>query len=300
MSDDGVAWYLQQAGRIPLLTPSEEISLGNEVQAYMAIRDLPNPTATQKKRIKRGLKAKNRIFNANLRLVVHISKKYAEANLSTMTMLDLIQEGNIGLSRAIEKFDPSRGYKFSTYAYWWVRQAVTRSISMSDRSIRLPINAITIQKKVARFAEAFKEENGRNPTMDECADFCDIRVSTMRAYLEHTPRISSLDQLTNPTSKLYEETTILDLIAASDISPEEQLEVKNGLESLDQLMDEIPDRDRFALELRYGIDELGPLTYAEIGKILKISRERVRQIEARWLRKMRLKLHPLRRREAPD
>ena len=92
----------------------------------------------------------------------------------------------------------------------------------------------------------------------------------------------------------------LDLIAASDISPEEQLEVKNGLESLDQLMDEIPDRDRFALELRYGIDELGPLTYAEIGKILKISRERVRQIEARWLRKMRLKLHPLRRREALD
>ena len=300
MSDDGVAWYLQQAGRIPLLTPSEEISLGNEVQAYMAIRDLPNPTAAQKKIIKRGLKAKNRIFNANLRLVVHISKKYAEANLSTMTMLDLIQEGNIGLSRAIEKFDPSRGYKFSTYAYWWVRQAVTRSISMSDRSIRLPINAITIQKKVARFAEAFKEENGRHPTMDECAKYCEIRPCTMRAYLEHTPRISSLDQLTNPSSKLYEETTILDLISGNESSPEEELEIQHGLEQLDELMADIPERDRWALELRFGIDELGPLTYVAIGKILNISRERVRQIEARWLRKMRLKMHPLHRKQPPN
>ena len=109
MSDDGINWYLRQAGRVPMLTPSEEINLGNEVKAYMEIRDLKAPTFEQRKIIKRGVRAKDRMFNANLRLVVHISKKYAEATLGGMTMLDLIQEGNLGLSRAIEKFAPARG-----------------------------------------------------------------------------------------------------------------------------------------------------------------------------------------------
>ena len=294
MGDDGIRWYLQQAGRVPMLTPSEEITLGNQVKAYMELRDLKEQTREQKKIIRRGIKAKERMFNANLRLVVHISKKYSEAALSSMTLLDLIQEGNIGLSRAIEKYDPARGYKFSTYAYWWVRQAVGRSICISDRVIRLPLNAIAVQKKVAQFAEQFKEDHARPPTIEECSDFCKIRPVTMRAYLEHTPKVSSLDRMASDNSKIYDDSTILDLIVSNDlVKQQEQMEIDFGIDQLEGLLAALPERDRWCMELRYGIDELGPMTYQAIGQILNISRERVRQIEANCLKKMRLKLDPI-------
>tara|TARA_R100000781_G_scaffold25336_1_gene18709 strand:- start:3681 stop:4586 length:906 start_codon:yes stop_codon:yes gene_type:complete len=299
VSDDGVQWYLQQAGRIPMLTPSEEISLGNEVKAYMELRDLKDPSFDQKKIIRRGIKAKSRMFNANLRLVVHISKKYSEAALGSMTMLDLIQEGNIGLSRAIEKFDPARGYKFSTYAYWWIRQAVGRSICISDRVIRLPLNAISVQKKVAQFAEVYKEENNRIPTIEECANFCKIRPVTMRAYLEHTSKVQSLDQMASNNNKLFDEMTILDLIVSPDLEKQqEQLEIDHGIEQLEDLLAGLSERDRWCMELRFGIDELGPMTYQSIGQMLNISRERVRQIEAKCLKKMRSKIDPIIKRSA--
>ena len=295
MAEDGIRWYLQQAGRVPMLTPSEEINLGNEVKAYMEIRDLKEPTLEQRKIIKRGVRAKDRMFNANLRLVVHISKKYAEATLGSMTMLDLIQEGNLGLSRAIEKFDPTRGYKFSTYAYWWVRQAVGRSISLSDRVIRLPLNAIAVQKKVAQFVEVYKEENNRIPTIEECAKFCKIRVSTMRAYLEHIPKVSSLDLMMSKDNKIFEDSAILDFIVDPDLEKQqEQIEIDHGIDQLEGLLAELPERDRWCMELRYGIDELGPMTYQAIAQIMDISRERVRQIEAQCLKRMRRKLDPIR------
>jgi len=296
VSDDGINWYLRQAGRVPMLTPSEEISLGNEVRAYMELRDLKQPTIEQRKIIKRGLRAKNRMFNANLRLVVHISKKYSESVLGSMTMLDLIQEGNLGLSRAIEKFDPTRGYKFSTYAYWWIRQAVGRSICISDRVIRLPLNAITTQKKISEFIEKFKEENDRIPTIDECADFCGIRKATMRAYLEHTPRTCSLDQMASGNSKLYDDSSIVDLIVdPNDARVKEKIDLDQCLDLLEELLEKLPHRERRAIELRYGLNGSMPRTYQQIGDLLDVSRERVRQIEANCLKRMRKKLHAIRR-----
>jgi len=279
-----------------MLTPSEEISLGNEVRAYMELRDLKEPTIEQKKIIKRGKRAKNRMFNANLRLVVHISKKYCESVLGSMTMLDLIQEGNLGLSRAIEKFDPTRGYKFSTYAYWWVRQAVGRSICISDRVIRLPLNAITTQKKISEFIEKFKEENDRIPTINECADFCGIRKATMRAYLEHTPRTCSLDQMASGNSKLYDDSSIVDLIVdPNDARVKEKIDLDQCLDLLEELLEKLPHRERRAIELRYGLNGSMPRTYQQIGDLLDVSRERVRQIEANCLKRMRKKLHAIRR-----
>lgn len=292
MSEDSVAWYLQQAARFPLLTPSEEISLGNDVQQYMKLRDKEKPTKEEKRLIKIGQRAKNRMFQANLRLVVHISKNYAEKGLRSMSMMDLIQEGNIGLSRAIEKFDPSRGYKLSTYAYWWIKQAVGRSISMLDRVIRLPLNAIVTQKKVAEFAAIYKQEYKRNPTIDECAEFCDVRPCTMRAYLEHTPKTGSLDEVVGDKNKSFFDSTVKDLVHSNQPGPEEEIEIKSALDKLDDLLNEIPPRDRLAIEMRYGLEKRKPMTYVAIGKELNISRERVRQIEARWIKKMRRSLDP--------
>tara|TARA_Y100001938_G_scaffold119057_1_gene164784 strand:- start:1635 stop:2543 length:909 start_codon:yes stop_codon:yes gene_type:complete len=293
MPEDSVAWYLQQAARFPLLTPSEEISLGSEVQQYMKLRDKERPTKEEKRLIRNGLKAKNRMFQANLRLVVHISKNYADSGLRSMSMMDLIQEGNIGLSRAIEKFDPSRGYKLSTYAYWWIKQAVGRSISNLDRVIRLPLNAIVTQKKVAEFAEIYKQEYKRNPTINECAEFCDVRPCTMRAYLEHTPKIGSLDQVRGDDSNTIFDSTIKDIVPSNHKSPDEEMEIESALNKLDELLQEIPERDRLAIELRYGLVKRKPMTYVDIGKELNISRERVRQIEDRWIKKMRRSLVPM-------
>ena len=263
------------------------------MQQYMKLRDKERPTKEEKRLIRNGLKAKNRMFQANLRLVVHISKNYADSGLRSMSMMDLIQEGNIGLSRAIEKFDPSRGYKLSTYAYWWIKQAVGRSISNLDRVIRLPLNAIVTQKKVAEFAEIYKQEYKRNPTINECAEFCDVRPCTMRAYLEHTPKIGSLDQVRGDDSNTIFDSTIKDIVPSNHKSPDEEMEIESALNKLDELLQEIPERDRLAIELRYGLVKRKPMTYVDIGKELNISRERVRQIEDRWIKKMRRSLVPM-------
>tara|TARA_R100001443_G_scaffold67235_1_gene76057 strand:- start:44 stop:943 length:900 start_codon:yes stop_codon:yes gene_type:complete len=289
---DGIGWYLQEIGRFPLLTPNEEIDLGNEVQKMMALENQPSLTAEQKKTVHRGKKAKKRMFEANLRLVVHIAKKYTEKNLTHLSLGDLIQEGNIGLSRAIEKFDPARGYKFSTYSYWWVRQAVTRAIANSERSIRLPINGLVLQKKVAIFAQEYKELMGSMPSLEECCKQFDVLPRTMRAYLSHTQKPISADQAPKGNWDKPEGKTIVDNLVDDESNPEEELEIKNGLEKLEKLLSKFNQRDRFALELRYGINELGPMTYVEIGKMLNISRERVRQIEQKCINEMRKSLLP--------
>jgi len=287
---DGVGWYLKQAGRVPMLTPEEEVSLGKEVQLWMTLRPVEHPTNEEKRIIRRGKKAKERMFNANLRLVIHISKRHIDRSLNHLTLLDLIQEGNIGLSRAIEKFDPARGYKFSTYSYWWVRQAVTRAIHNTEREIRLPINALTLQRKVAIFADEYRAKHGKSPSVEECSERFGVLLRTMRGYLEHTQRPLSLDTERNRDAEKEGERTLLDSIADPNADPHEDLEVRSGLESLDSAMNVLSDRDREAFEMRYGLKGKEPMTYAEIGEILNLSRERVRQIEVLGLKKMRARM----------
>ena len=285
--EDGVGWYLKQAGRVPLLTPSEEIELGKCVQAWQQNKKDPLPN----KRIeRRGRRAYNRMFLANLRLVINVSKKYVHV-ASHMSLLDLIQEGNLGLSRAIEKYDPSRGYKFSTYAYWWIKQACQRSLSQLDRTIRLPINAIDVQTKVKRFWEEFNELHGKNPTVEQCCEHVGVRAVTMRAYLLHIVKPTTLDQPVAMADKEAVPKTLLEMIPSEELDPFEQLELDSAAIHLDDYLEGLPVKQEQVLRLRYGLDTGGEgLTYEEIGEILETSRERVRQLEQKSLKVLQCRM----------
>jgi RNA polymerase nonessential primary-like sigma factor len=289
---DGVGAYLQEIGRIPMLTKDEEILLGNQVQEWQALEPINTPTPEQRKIIRQGQKAKKRMISANLRLVVHIAKRHVKESMTHMCLMDLVQEGTIGLNRGVEKFDPTRGYKLSTYAYWWIKQAITRSIANSERSIRLPINAVDVQRKIIKYLDSFKQDNGRYPSIEECAEASKVTMPTLRAYIQHSEKPLSLDQIVSlEGSDRMMDRSLLEMIASEDPSPEDELEFQSCLDQLEALLSLIPDRDREILELRYGIKCGGEkMTYAEVGRKMSLSRERVRQVEQRSLRKMRLKL----------
>lgn len=284
MSDDQIGWYLKEAGRIPLLTAAEEIELGHAVKEWQEIKDEPNPDLRV---CRRGKKAYDRMFTANLRLVVNIAKKYLCCT-HHMELQDLIQEGNLGLSRAVEKFDPERGYKFSTYAYWWIRQGVRRAMSQQERVIRLPINAIDVQAKISKFVDEYVELHGKVPTIDLCSEFCGVRKHTMRAYLEHMKRPTSLDR--EAIEKDKGSTTYLELIASQDPDPSEQLEIDSGLDKMEIYLGLLPIKQAQTLKHRYGLFNEEPKTYTQIGKLMGVSRERIRQLEAKALKTLRLKM----------
>jgi RNA polymerase nonessential primary-like sigma factor len=290
---DGVGAYLSEIGRIPLLTHSEEILLGNQVKQWQEIKDTKDPTPEQQKIIRQGQKAKDRMISANLRLVVHIAKRHVKESMTHMCLMDLVQEGTIGLNRGVEKFDPTRGYKLSTYCYWWIKQGITRAIANQERSIRLPINAMDVQRRIVKYFDSFKHEHGRFPTIEECAQASKVTMPTLRAYIQHSEKPASLDQMAclNGMERAIDR-SLLDLIASEDPSPDDDLEFQSCLEQLEALLSVLPERDRQMLELRYGIKNGGEkMTYAEVGRKMNVSRERVRQVELKSLRKMRLKLH---------
>ncbi len=286
--EDGVGYYLSRIGRIPLLTPSEEIELGNQVQQMMRLLEQDGKlNSAQQKIVRRGRKAKERMISANLRLVVHIAKKYAARDGNHMSLLDLIQEGTIGLNRGVEKFDPARGYKFSTYAYWWIKQGIHRSMANLNLVIRLPICAQDVQKRLHKFLDEYKREHDKIPPIEECAVACRVTVSSLKAYLEHAQRPCSLDQKVKGDDP-GEDRFLVDLIPSRH-TPEFDLEVQLGLERLENLLSVLGPREREIIELRFGIYGGNKMTYVEIGESLGISRERVRQIEKICLKKMRQK-----------
>ena len=190
LSDHSVRYFLDQAGRIPLLTIDEELLVARDVQRWVEMRDQED---CPKKVRRRGERAYQRMFSANLRLVANVAKKYQHIAKS-LELEDLLQEGCIGLARAVEKFDPTRGYKFSTYAYWWIRQSITRAVTQHDRVIRLPVNGIEALTKLRKWVPLFNEEFGRNPSLEECAEHLGIRPVLLEGYLAHADRPSSLDR----------------------------------------------------------------------------------------------------------
>lgn len=287
---DGVSWFLNQAGRIPLLTHEEEILLSRRVQAMLCLLEV-NPegpyTREEQRAIRAGERAKQRMIAGNYRLVVSIAKRYL-FHVRSLDLNDLIQEGMFGLIRGVEKFDPERGYKFSTFGYWWIRQGITRAISQQDRTVRLPINAIDCLNKIRNWAPHFIRDHHRSPTPQECAEYCGVSINVMQGYLAHASGCGSLDAQVHSAKGDKNNSNLIDLIEGTESSPMDVLETDSLLCKLDIWLEELSEKERRLVSLRHGIDGKGEgLSQTAAAKRLGCSRQNVQQMESKIMRKLR-------------
>ena len=270
--DDPVRMYLKEIGKVPLLSAEEEIELAKRMEAG-------------------DEEAKKKLCEANLRLVVSIAKRYVGRG---MLFLDLIQEGNLGLIKAVDKFDYTKGYKFSTYATWWIRQAITRSIADQARTIRIPVHMVETINKLIRVSRQLLQENGREPTPDEIAEEMGITVEKVREILKIAQEPVSLE---TPIGE-EEDSHLGDFIPDDDApAPAEAAAFSMLKEQLVEVLSTLTDREQKVLKLRFGLEDGRARTLEEVGKEFEVTRERIRQIEAKALRKLR---HPTRSKKLKD
>ncbi|MFH1386882.1 MAG: RNA polymerase sigma factor RpoD [bacterium] len=267
--DDTVRMYLREIGKFPLLTSEEEIVLA--------------------KRLKAGdMRAKHKLVNSNLRLVVSIAKKYTGRG---MLFLDLVQEGNLGLIRAVEKFDYRKGYKFSTYATWWIRQAITRAIADQARTIRIPVHMIETINRLRKTSRILLQQLGHKPTEKEIAQRARMSVDKVREIL----RISQVPLSLEAPIGDEESSRLGDFVEDGTIQAPDDIVLQGLLrDDLEEVMSTLSERERTVLKLRFGLDDGHPRTLEEVGKVFAVTRERIRQIEAKALRKLK---HPTRARK---
>ncbi|MCI3280705.1 RNA polymerase sigma factor, RpoD/SigA family [Synechococcus sp. PCC 6717] len=351
LTTDLVGQYLREIGRVPLLSPAQEVTLAQQVQQYQSLLevckqssdpDLQAYTAALAERdrqhrqlghmpnrqqwaaalklsveelqvvIQRGRQAwakaaqisvaeleqiechgthaKAQLLQANLRLVVNIAKKYQHRGVE---FLDLIQEGTLGLERAVEKFDPAKGFRFSTYAYWWIRQSVTRAVANQSRTIRLPIHMVEKLNKIKQAQRRLAIQQGAMPSVAEIAAELNLDATQVREVLLAIPRAIALEQRVGPE----QETELQELIEATTPTPNDVLMRDSLRMTLQQMLGDLSPREQQVIELRYGLGDVPPLEMSEIATLLGLSRERIRQIEHRALQKLR---QPQRRRQIQD
>lgn len=292
-STDMVRTYLREIGRVAMLTHEQEITLGKQVQQMMALFDrkttLTEELAAEPSRaqwaeavelsvaeletaIAKGERAKRQMIEANLRLVVSIAKKYQKRN---MELLDLLQEGALGLERGVEKFDPTKGYKFSTYAYWWIRQAITRAIAQQSRTVRLPIHITEKLNKIKKTQRELSQTLGRVATIDELAEALNIDPQQVRDYLTAARHPLSLDMRVGDN----QDTELSELLEDDGISPDHYTTQESLRQDVQNLINELTPQQRRVISLRFGLEDAIPLSLAKIGQRLSLSRERVRQLE---------------------
>ncbi|WP_373547706.1 RNA polymerase sigma factor RpoD [Chamaesiphon sp.] len=302
-TEDSIRLYLQEIGRIRLLRADEEIELARKIADLLELERMrekllneldrePNdrewaevaamPLNQFRHRLFLGRRAKDKMVQSNLRLVVSIAKKYMNRGLSFQ---DLIQEGSLGLIRAAEKFDHEKGYKFSTYATWWIRQAITRAIADQSRTIRLPVHLYETISRIKKTTKLLSQEMGRKPTEEEIATRMEMTIEKLRFIAKSAQLPISLE---TPIGK-EEDSRLGDFIEADGEMPEDQVSKTLLREDLEGVLDTLSPRERDVLRLRYGLDDGRMKTLEEIGQIFNVTRERIRQIEAKALRKLR---HP--------
>lgn len=302
-TEDSIRLYLQEIGRIRLLRADEEIELARKIAELLQMERIRErlseqlerdphdsewaeavqlPLPTFRYRLHLGRRAKEKMVQSNLRLVVSIAKKYMNRGLSFQ---DLIQEGSLGLIRAAEKFDHEKGYKFSTYATWWIRQAITRAIADQSRTIRLPVHLYETISRIKKTTKLLSQEMGRKPTEEEIATRMEMTIEKLRFIAKSAQLPISLE---TPIGK-EEDSRLGDFIESDSETPEDQVSKNLLREDLEKVLDSLSPRERDVLRLRYGLDDGRMKTLEEIGQIFNVTRERIRQIEAKALRKLR---HP--------
>ncbi len=288
--DDPVRMYLREIGRVPLLTAEEEVKLARRMERGKDEQFKP-AISRDYRIIEDGEEAQRRLTEANLRLVVSVAKKYIGRGMS---LLDLIQEGNIGLIRAVEKFDYTKGYKFSTYATWWIRQAITRAIADQARTIRIPVHMVETINRLIRISRRLLQDLGREPTSEEIAEQMEISPEKVREIIKVSQEPVSLETPIGEEDDSHLGDFIEDhtALAPADAASHQLLK-----EQVEDVLDSLTERERKVLQLRFGLDDGRSRTLEEVGKEFHVTRERIRQIEAKALRKLR---HPSRSRKLKD
>jgi len=281
--------YLREIGRVPLLNAVLEVELAQAVEAGLFAEEKLTYETSLRPALRRelailvleGQAAKRRLIEANLRLVVSIAKRYLGRGMS---ILDLVQEGNLGLIRAVEKFDYTRGYKFSTYATWWIRQAMSRALADQARTIRVPVHVVELMNRVVRLQRRLLQENGVEPTPDDIAEVLGVAVERVVEVLRLAQEPVSLHA---PVGE-EDDVALGDLIEDADaVSPADSVAVVMLREHLDALLSTLGEREKRVVQLRYGLTDGQPHTLEEIGRTFGVTRERIRQIEAKTLAKLR-------------
>lgn len=291
--DPALRAYLDSLARYPLLTAGQEIELGRLIVRLQELQGIDDPTPEQRREIKRGLRARERFIQANLRLVVDVAKRYRQHRRS-LELIDLIQEGNLGLARAVEKFDPTKGYKFSTYAYWWIRQAIQHAIQWSDFIVRLPLPIHNQLIKLGRAREDLTRELGRDPRPQEIADRLAIPLDVLLDAIRRTQFVTSLDE---PVGNEDADGSVTrgDYIAdPQGITPDERLDALHAshqVERLDAIVQSsaLTPITREVLQARYGTDQ--PERWIDLQERLGVPRAKLQEIEARGLRRCRMLLN---------